>query len=320
VNTRFLEAFVWVARLGSFRAAAEKLNITQAAISNRIASLEQDFDTRLFERDAREIRLTFDGRRLLGYAERMLELSREMSAIGRTGSSIAGIVRIGVIETIVHTWLIDFLRRVQEMYPGIELQLTSESTRRLHEQLRQGELDLALQTDPVIGDGIRNIASGSIAMGWVGRAADWPSGMAPVSLAQLAERPIVTMNRGSQPHSALMELCEAEGVPAPRIHCVSSISAIVRLVQSGFGIAVLPLAPARDQISSGTLNIIPCTTNLTPQRLVVSYCADLTTEAIQLVAKLACEEAARFTLNLEPQYGFDPHQANDATSKTYQSP
>ena len=121
MNIRFLEAFVWVARLGSFRNAADKLNITQAAISNRIASLEQDFDTRLFDRDAREVHLTFTGRRLLGHAERMLELSREMHSVTRLKSSIVGIVRIGVIETIVHTWLINFLQRMQEIYPGIEI-------------------------------------------------------------------------------------------------------------------------------------------------------------------------------------------------------
>jgi DNA-binding transcriptional LysR family regulator len=50
LNTRFVEAFMWVARLGSFRAAAEHLHITQAAMSNRIASLEQEIGARVFER------------------------------------------------------------------------------------------------------------------------------------------------------------------------------------------------------------------------------------------------------------------------------
>lgn len=305
MNTRFLEAFVWAARLGSFRTAAEKLHITQAAISNRIASLEQDFNTRLFDRDAREIRLTFAGRNLLGYAERMLEICREMQAASGAQSNLVGIVRIGVIETIVHTWLIQFLQRVQALYPGIEIQLTSESTRRLHEQLHQGELDIALQTDPVIGDHIRNTGSGTIAMGWVGQPADWPDRNAQFSVAQLAEKPIITMNRGSQPHSALKALCQSEGVLLPRVHCVSSISAIVRLVQAGFGIAVLPLAPLRDEIEKGAISVIRCTSKMLPQRIVISYCEDLTTEAIQLVAMLACEEAARFTVNLAPSYGCD---------------
>lgn len=303
MNTRFLEAFVWAARLGSFRTAAEKLHITQAAISNRIASLEQDFNTRLFDRNAREIRMTFAGRSLLGYAERMLEMCREMHSASGAPSNIVGIVRIGVIETIVHTWLIQFLKRVQELYPCIEIQLTSESTRRLHEQLHQGELDIALQTDLVISDHIRNTGSGTIAMGWVGRAKDWPDSNASFTVAQLAEKPIITMNRGSQPHSALKALCQSEGVLPQRVHCVSSISAIVRLVQAGFGIAVLPLAPVRDEIENGAISIIRCSSEMIPQHIVISYCEDLTTEAIQLVAMLACEEAARFAVNLEPLYG-----------------
>ncbi len=302
MNTRFLEAFVWAARLGSFRTAAEKLHITQAAISNRIASLEQDFGTRLFDRDARDIRLTFAGRNLLVHAERMLELCRDMYAASAAPSNVVGEVRIGAIETVVHTWLIPFLQRVQERYPGIEIQLTSESTRRLHEQLQQGELDIALQTDMLAGDHIRNSASGAIAMGWVGCAADWRDPDAVFSVAQLAERPIITMNRGAQPDTALKALCHAEGVTPQRIHNVSSISAIVRLVKAGFGIAVLPLASLREEIDHGHIALIRCASQLTPQRIVISYSQDLTSDAIQLVAMLACEEAERFTRELADTY------------------
>ncbi|CDG84994.1 LysR family transcriptional regulator [Janthinobacterium agaricidamnosum] len=302
MNTRFLEAFVWAARLGSFRTAAEKLHITQAAISNRIASLEQDFGTRLFDRDTREIRLTFAGRKLLVHAERMLELCRDMYAASAAPSNVVGEVRIGAIETVVHTWLIPFLQRVQERYPGIEIQLTSESTRRLHEQLQQGELDIALQTDMLAGEHIRNTSSGAIAMGWVGCAAGWPDPDTVFSVAQLAERPIVTMNRGSQPDTALKALCQTEGVIPQRIHNVSSISAIVRLVKAGFGIAVLPLAPLRDEIDQGNIALIRCASQLRPQRIVISYSKDLTSDAIELVALLACEEAERFAQGLAGVY------------------
>ena len=67
MNTRFVEAFLWSARLGSFRAASDRLHITQAAVANRIASLEEDIGARLFERDAKELRLTAVGTRLLDY-------------------------------------------------------------------------------------------------------------------------------------------------------------------------------------------------------------------------------------------------------------
>jgi len=65
----------------------------------------------------------------------------------------------------------------------------------------------------------------------------------------------------------------------------------------------LPLAPLREEIELGNIALIPCTGTLAPQRIVISYSEDLTTEAIQLVAMLACEEAARFTVGLSAEYG-----------------
>ena len=73
MNLRFVEAFLWVARLKSFKGAAEKLHTTQAAISSRIATLEEELGARLFERDNRSVTLTFRGTELVPLAERMLE-------------------------------------------------------------------------------------------------------------------------------------------------------------------------------------------------------------------------------------------------------
>ena len=61
MNVRFLEAFVWVAKLGSFKAAAEKMHTTQAGISSRIATLEEQFGVRLFDREHRGVLLTYHG-------------------------------------------------------------------------------------------------------------------------------------------------------------------------------------------------------------------------------------------------------------------
>src|SRR5207302_6668515 len=77
-DLRNLETFVWVARLGGFRLAAEKLNTTQPAISARVATLEQEFGVRLFERKQRRAALTAKGLELLGYAEQMLQLRTDM--------------------------------------------------------------------------------------------------------------------------------------------------------------------------------------------------------------------------------------------------
>lgn len=294
MNTRFVEAFLWVARLGSFRAAAERLHITQAAISNRIVSLEDEVGARLFERDPRDLRLTAVGLRMLDYGERMLELQREMVALGSPGHQLLGSVRIGAIESVVHTWLVDFLAMLQDSYPGIEVQLTSETTEALHKRLQQGSIDIALQTDPVQGEGIVSTPCRPMAMGWV-TAGHSPELAGEGRLMALLQRPVITMSPASQPYQALRQLYREVGVPVGKVHSVSSIAAIVRLVKAGFGQALMPLPPVRDEIVRGELRVISCDTPLPPQRLVVSHLSANASEAIRLVAELACRESDRYT-------------------------
>jgi len=87
MNIRFLEAFVWVARLGSFKAAADKLDTTQAATSARIATLEDQFGVRLFERDKRHVALTNTGAELVKHAEEILAvLARMLDAVAERAS------------------------------------------------------------------------------------------------------------------------------------------------------------------------------------------------------------------------------------------
>ena len=79
MNLRFLETFVWLAKLRNFRVTAEKLHTTQAAVSSRIATLEQDFGARLFDRGSREVTLTQDGNG--GYAGTMTAVVSDIEVV-----------------------------------------------------------------------------------------------------------------------------------------------------------------------------------------------------------------------------------------------
>jgi DNA-binding transcriptional LysR family regulator len=302
MNTRFLDAFIWVARLGSFRSAAERLNMTQSAISSRIASLEADFGKRLFDRELREVRITTAGRILLDYAERISDLSREMTDAMAPDAKLRGTVRIGAIEAILYTWLIPFLERLRQVHDELEIELTAEPTVRLHEQLRRGQLDIALQTNTVLGDGIINQPMGTMPMGWIGRPGDdWDSGT-PLSIERIVQRPTITMSRGSQPHDALLQACRHAGIHPKRVHCVGSLAAILRLVSAGFGAALVPLAPFREELSSGRLIVIPCSTRLTQLRLMMSMVKDPSTHTIDVIGAMAQQEAVRYALTVGPDF------------------
>lgn len=312
MNTRFIEAFLWSARLGSFRAASDRLHLTQAAVANRIASLEEEIGARLFERDAKELRLTAVGTRLLDYGERMLEVRQQILSLGRTGDEVSGLVRIGAIETVVHTWLIDFLTNLRSTYPGIEVQLTSETTRALHRGLRDGTLDIALQTDHLTDTGIISTPCLPMEMGWVGPVGD----VGYLTVQQLLSVPVLTMSPGSQPHEALKGLFRGAGLPQGKVHCVSSISALARLVRSGFGRALVPLPPIYEYVARGEVQVIHSDVQPPRQLLVVSYLDNVGSDAIRLVAELARRASDHFTMSIrsaefgvaQPYYPLDGFQ------------
>ena len=96
MNLKQLETFYWAAKLGSFTAAAQRVNSTQSTVSMRIHELEQAFGVDLFDRSQRTARVTARGRELIRYAEQMLSLSAEMRDRISAPHSIPGVVRVGV--------------------------------------------------------------------------------------------------------------------------------------------------------------------------------------------------------------------------------
>ena len=118
-----IETFMWVVTLGSFRGAAQKLNTTQPAISQRIAQLEREVGVRLLQRDRRMVLPTPSGRQMMVYAEKLIGLRSEMLAVVGDRTAMHGVLRLGVAETIVHTWLSQLVKSVNHAYPNLSLEI-----------------------------------------------------------------------------------------------------------------------------------------------------------------------------------------------------
>ena len=113
------EAFYWVAQLGGFREAADFLNTTQPAISLRIKKFEGLLGVKLFEREDRPAVLTPKGHELLPLAERLLNLADQFERSAIDPAHLTGLLRIGVAESIVNTWLAEFMAAIRQAYPRI---------------------------------------------------------------------------------------------------------------------------------------------------------------------------------------------------------
>jgi DNA-binding transcriptional LysR family regulator len=252
---RSLETFVWVATLGSFRGAAAKLNTTQPAVSQRIAKLEADFGTKLIERRSRSVHPTDKGRELLSYAERLLKLRSEMRSSLADRNAVRGVLRLGVSETIVHTWLPRFIERVHGTHPRLALEIEVDISPNLRKRLLAHEIDLAFLLGPLSSPSIRNRPLCRFPLAFLASPKlDLPPD--PVALEALACHPVITFSRGTQPYVAVNDMFSKPHLPPIRLHASASLAPVVRMAVDGIGIAVIPPAIVAEELSSGKLRVV----------------------------------------------------------------
>jgi len=289
MNLRFVEAFYWVAALKSISRAADKLFLTQSAMSSRIATLEEELGVLLLDRRDKQFKLTVAGQRFLVLAQKLLELQRDVKAEMGAGAPLAVSMRIGAIESVLHSWLIPWLEVLRTEQPGLELELTVETTPILTEQIQRGTLDLVFAVMPASASGVRNHALAPMGMAFVGH----PSlhTRRRYGLDELAAMELLTFQRGSHPHVALLDLFKQHRLEPKRVHAISSISAMVQLVQGGFGVALLPRAAVQRLAGFANLKVLASDVALQALPIHASYRTDPGSRLVESVVKSAVEFA-----------------------------
>jgi len=157
MKIRNLDTFYWVASLGTFRAAAKHLHLAQPAISARIQVLEQDLGAEVFLRDTRSADLTAAGRKLLPYAQKLIELDQNVIGAFSSTSTVEQTIRLGSSETIVGSWLPDFLAHFAKFRSNLRFDLTVATTNDLRNALVTREIDLAFLMGPIAEASTENV-------------------------------------------------------------------------------------------------------------------------------------------------------------------
>lgn len=289
IDCKALETVLLIARLGSFVEAARTLNTTQPAISLRIAEAERALGVVFFDRSGRRAVLTPEGRLACDYAERILTLRGEL--VDRIGDPAArrGTLRLGVSETIVHTWLPSFLEKFNAIYPGLTLELDVDISTELRTFLLQGRIDLAFMVGPA---GVPALQERPLCRFPVGFIASPALGLPKyrVGIEDLNRHPILTFARGTLPYAEVAGLLGRSDGSPPRIFASASMATLIRMALDGIGIAAIPPATVRDDIANGQLVRLQSRHRLrelgfvaawaeTSERLLISRIADLAAES-----------------------------------------
>jgi len=150
ITLRNLEYIVAVAEERHFGRAAKRCGVSQPALSSQIQKLEASLDTIIFERSARDIRITPYGETIIEHARRVLDEVRLLAtAAVRVSSPLSGQFRLGIIATLAAYLLPHLLARIRQVFPRLELVLIEGLTDQLLEKLHSGVLDAVLASPPI---------------------------------------------------------------------------------------------------------------------------------------------------------------------------
>ncbi|AOY92400.1 LysR family transcriptional regulator [Cupriavidus sp. USMAA2-4] len=243
-----LRSFALVCELGSFSAAADRLGLSQPAVSQQVRQLEQRYGLRLLERVGRRARPTAAGEELLRHARSVAAaLAATEAGMARHGTEVIGQVRLGSGATACIYLLPAVLRELRRRLPGLEIVVRTCHAAEAVRAVEDNSLDLALVTLPASGRMLEVIPVVDDPFVAIGPADGEP--LPPeVSPADLAGRPLVLFSPSGNTRSLVDAWLARGGVAAHPVMELDSVEAIKELVGAGLGYSVLPsmaLPPGR---------------------------------------------------------------------------
>lgn len=291
VTFKQLDALYWIAQLGSFDAAAAKLNMSQSAISKRIAELEETFNIAMFDRARRTARLTPKGALLLEHASELLMRRDQMLGEVSNKSALVGRFRIGVTELTAMTWLPSLVERVSETYPRLQLEPSVGVGSDLFLKLEQDHLDLVVLPGVFADARFAEKKLQSVRNVWMcsPRLLDTERLWA---LDELTNHKLLTQGVSSGVGLLYHRWFALEGVNFTRTVTVSNLLAQVGLTLSGLGIAYLPKDCLEHLLVRGDLSEIRCALELPDVHYIALYRPDRWTgvsEDIAMMASKLCD-------------------------------
>jgi len=247
-----LETLMWIDRLGTFAAAAQRLNTTQPAISARVREIEQQLGVPLFQRDGRRMVLTARGRRLVQDCEPLRQGLERVLLDASDFAGATGTVRIGSGEIAAATCLPDFVGAIERERPGVTLEIELDLTARLLQQLLSGMRDIVFLAGPIASPGLRTAPIGSVELVWVaGRSVAEAGRFAgPPPTPPL---PVWSLPDHSPLHGVTLATLGQHRIAARALNTCNNVRMLIEIVARGQGAAVLPETMVREELANGSL-------------------------------------------------------------------
>lgn len=254
MDLRNLQTFIRVTELGSFTKAANELGYVQSAVTMQIQQLEKELGFPLFDRIGKKISLTAMGSEFIAYAYQIIKAMQEASNLGNNMEHIRGVLRIGVLESLLFGNMLQFLPGFKDAYKNLELRLKMGQTSELLQQLKQNHLDIVylsadLNTDP----DLRCCYKRRECLVFVGSPDHSAARQKDITVKELLANEFFVTERSGVCYGRLQALARQHNVALHTSIEVDSTVAITELLQKNNGLAFLPEYAVRKQLEEGRL-------------------------------------------------------------------
>lgn len=255
INLEYYKIFYYVANYKSITLAAEKLSITQPAVSQAIKHLEQNVSCALFVRTAKGVRLTKEGEMLFSYVARGYEtiLSGERKLFEMLNLE-QGEICIGASDMTLKFYLLPYLEKFHEQYPGIRVTVTNAPTPETLQHLSDGKIDFGIVSTPVVANAhiktvpVRKIQDVFVA----GRKFDYLT-KEKLSYRKLMELPVMCLEGSTSTRQYVEHFLEGENVRLfPEFELATS-DMLIQFAVRNLGVACVVEDFATEYLNSGEL-------------------------------------------------------------------
>ena len=234
-----LRYFDALARHGHFGRAADACAISQPALSMQIKELEESLGTVLFERSARQVRLTNFGEEFVLRVRDILRSVDELGDLARAAQdSLVGRLRIGVIPTIAPYLLPTIIRNLTQMHTGLDLHVRETLTQKLIHELAEGRLDTAIVALPVSEPSLTEVALFDEDFVLVRSSED--EGQPVPNSKSLCEMKLLLLEEGHCFRDQALSFCSIQSALPREALDGSSLTTLVQMVSAGMGVTLIP--------------------------------------------------------------------------------
>lgn len=246
-----LQYFYQVAQSGSFKEAAQKINITQPSLTKSIQILEGSVDKKLFTRLPRGVQLTTEGQILFEYCHQLFsQLEDVENKLKAPDDPMAGFLRVGTYDSIaIYFWPL-FLRDFLPKYPALNIDLTTDRSTKIQKMVEQGQLDLGLIIEP------KETSLSKVLVLVEDRFCLYSSTNAEVVFDSIDEAPLIYMPdalAGDQNLTLTKSHPSLENLGHRRLYKTSSLESTKELLLKGIGMALIPERVAKPEVEAGRI-------------------------------------------------------------------